>query len=65
MAVKIMQLDYDTGKLIDTYKSIKIAAHDNRIAYTHLADSLREGFGVAVFESKKLVFAKAYSVLSY
>lgn len=60
--VKIMQLDYETGELIEVYESIKLAAKDNYISENGLTQRLSRGFGTAIYKNKQLAFTRAYSV---
>lgn len=50
----IMQLDYDTGELIEIYPAIKDAANDNYLSYISLMERLRRGGGSAVYNDKQL-----------
>ena len=62
---KVMQLDYDTGELIEIYDSVRLAANDNYISYISLREALQRGNGTAKLENKKLVFTREYTPRSF
>lgn len=59
MAVKVIQVDYETGEYVDEYKSIREAAKDNWVDEILLANLLREGKGTAIMPKRQLAFKKA------
>lgn len=52
MAVKVMQVDYDTLEPIEIYDSVREAAYDNWIHEVGLNNKLKKGNGLALYNDK-------------